>query len=88
MGVLESTQRFNTSRWNKTKWYTLNEDVLAGLMGDVAISTEPEAVQTEAASLGAEVTLEGQQSRVIEGVESAPIDGDNRRRFSCRKIHR
>ena len=33
LGVLESTQRLNTNRWNRTKWYTLNVETLAELAG-------------------------------------------------------
>lgn len=79
LAVLESTQRFNTSRWNKTKWYTLNEDVLAEMMGH-AVATEAaepvvmEATPTEAVSMGAEVTMDRQQPPAIDGVETAPID--------------
>ena len=38
LGILESTQRLNRSRWNKTKWYTLNTAVLAELTGRTAVS--------------------------------------------------
>jgi hypothetical protein len=82
LGVLESTQRFNANRWNKTKWYTLNEDVLAGLMGRT-IAAEPaepvaaDVAETEVVSMGAEVAMDGQQIPAIEGTETAPIDGVN-----------
>lgn len=33
LGVIESTQRFNTNRWNRRKWYTLNAEALAELVG-------------------------------------------------------
>jgi len=82
LGVLESTQRFNANRWNKTKWYTLNEDVFAGLMGRAiaAESAEPVAAdvaETEVVSMGAEVAMDGQQTTAIEGTETAAIDGIN-----------
>jgi hypothetical protein len=80
--VLESTQRFNANQWNKTKWYTLNEDVLAGLMGRT-IAAEPaepvaaDVAETEVVSMGAEVAMDGQQTTAIEGTETAAIDGIN-----------
>jgi hypothetical protein len=82
LGVLENTQRFNTNRWNKTKWYTLNEDVLAELMGH-AVAAEPatpamaEVAETEAVLLGAEVAMDGQQATAIEGTKTASIDRVN-----------
>jgi hypothetical protein len=79
LGVLASTQRFNANRWNKTKWYTLNEDVLAELMGH-AEAAEPvvtAAAETEAASMGEEVAMDGQPTPAIEGTETAAIDGIN-----------
>jgi len=80
LGVLESTQRFNTNRWNKTKWYTLNEAVLAGLMGraDAAEAAEPvvaDMAETEVVPIGAKVAMDGQQTAPIDGIETALIDG-------------
>jgi hypothetical protein len=80
--VLESTQRFNTNRWNKTKWYTLNENVLAELMGQAVAGEMPKpvvaaAAETEVVSMGAEVAMDRQQTTAIEGTDTAPIDGVN-----------
>jgi hypothetical protein len=77
LGVLESTQRFNTNRWNKTKWYTLNEDVLAELMGRaVAVeAAEPvvaDAAKTEVVSMSAKVAMDGQQTTPIDGINFVP----------------
>jgi hypothetical protein len=80
LGVLESTQRFNTNRWNKTKWYTLNEKVLATMM-EHTMSIEAvevsvaEAAGTEVVSMGAEGVMDGEPPTAIEGIATAPIDG-------------
>ncbi|MCA8837596.1 MAG: hypothetical protein K8963_07070, partial [Proteobacteria bacterium] len=82
MGVLESTQHYNASRWNKTKWYTLNEDVLAELMGSPVVPNavepvvaEAEAVETQAVVMGADVAIDEQLSAAIDGIDAATIDG-------------
>jgi hypothetical protein len=79
LGVLESTQRFNTNRWNKTKWYTLNEDVLAELMGhtSAAEAVEPvvaDTAETEVVAMDTEVLMDGQQTTAIDGIGTASID--------------
>ena len=71
LGVLESTQRFNRSRWNRTKWYTLNDDALAELLGQDAAAEAAEP----AAAMGAAVAMERQPAAAIDGTAAAAIDG-------------
>lgn len=88
LGVLESTQHFNTSRWYKRKWYTLDEDVLAEMLGTDVVSgvgptlvpngAEPEAAELaepQAIAMGTEATIEEQPSLPLDGIASDPIEG-------------
>ncbi len=46
LGVVESTQRHNRSRWDKTKWYTINEAQLAELVPEPEESPADDALPT------------------------------------------
>lgn len=72
LGVIESTQRFNINRWNRTKWYTLNAEALAELAGSGGVA---DAEAAEASAMDMATSIEGQASTPIEGIESASIDG-------------
>ncbi len=72
LGVIESTQRFNTNRWNRRKWYTLNAEALAELVG---IGGVAEVESAEASTMDMPDPIEGQTFTPIEGIESASIDG-------------
>ena len=41
LGVVESTQVYNRSRWDKTKWYAINYGRLAELVPPLAVSEAP-----------------------------------------------
>ncbi len=84
LGVLESTQRFNTNRWNRTKWYTLNAEALPELVGsDVAPGVGPTLVPSlaepaaadQAVAMGADAAIEGEPAVAIDGSAAAAIDG-------------
>ncbi len=76
LGVLESTQRFNTNRWNRTKWYTLNAEALAALVGSHVVTSPAEpATAGQAAARGADAAIEGEPAVAIDGSAAAAIDG-------------
>lgn len=72
LGVLESTQRFNTNRWLRTKWYTLNLETLAELVGSAVAPNASELVMAEAAA-GEAAAMEA--APPIEGIDQPPIEG-------------
>ncbi|ETX03706.1 MAG: hypothetical protein ETSY1_46395 (plasmid) [Candidatus Entotheonella factor] len=85
LGVLESTQRFNANRWYRRKWYTLNAEALAELVGCAVVPNAAEPAVAEAAAgettamgataMEAAAPIEGEQVCAIEGIDQAPIEG-------------
>ncbi len=73
LGVVESTQAHNRSRWDKTKWYTIDHDRLAELMPQTAAAAGPADDEPAAeASTVYDAATEGAADAVIDGAEAAP----------------
>ncbi|PON13043.1 hypothetical protein C2W62_36425 [Candidatus Entotheonella serta] len=81
LGVIESTQRFNTNRWNRRKWYTLNAEALAELVGSGGVpnAVEPvtEAAASEAVGMDAAAPMDGQPAAAIDERERRRSMGRN-----------
>lgn len=71
LGLIESTHRFNKSRWDKTKWYTLDESALAELLPETADQPAATEAASPAASSAPPAAIEHAESRVIDDAEAA-----------------
>ncbi len=82
LGVVESTQRFNKNRWNKMKWYTLDENALAALTdaGAIIDDTETDSIDDtpsgplEGAELASSFKTVGSARRSSNGTRMLPTE--------------
>ena len=68
LGVVESTQAHNRSRWDRTKWYTINRDQLAELV--------PETPLAAATNEAAAAAPSSDDAGAVEGTADAVIDDE------------
>jgi hypothetical protein len=77
LGIVKSSQAHNRSRWDKTKWYTINYARLDGLVPQ-APATEAPAVDTPmtAPSMVPETTLDETPIDILDGTSTDSIDDE------------
>lgn len=73
-GILKSTNRLNKSRYDKTKWYSLDEEALAKRLPEQSATLPSEPVVMEATSAEAPKTLLAS----LDSAESAPSKSQRR----------
>jgi hypothetical protein len=75
LGIVESSQAHNRSRWDKTKWYTIDYNRLSELVrqtrGTEALTTED---STAVPSMVTEVTIDETPIDIFDGTSPDPID--------------
>ena len=77
LGIIESSQAHNRSRWDKTKWYTIDYNRLSELVSQTP-ATEAPAVDMPmtAPSMVPETTTEETQADIIDNAPTDTIDGE------------
>ncbi len=72
LGVVESTQAHNRSRWDKTKWYTIDYDKLAELVPETMVEGPANDESVEASSMAGAAANDGAADAVIDDAEASP----------------
>ena len=73
LGVVESTQAYNRSRWDKTKWYAINYGRLAELVPPAAVSQTPAIDElTPVGSMAPTAPIDNPSLDPIDDATSAP----------------
>ncbi|ETW95412.1 MAG: hypothetical protein ETSY1_30760 [Candidatus Entotheonella factor] len=73
LGVIESSQALNRSRWDKTKWYTIDYGRLAELVPQTAAAEGPvNDAPVEPPSMAGQASTDEAASVTIDGAESPP----------------
>jgi hypothetical protein len=75
LGIVESSQKYNRSRWDKTKWYSINYGRLSELMHQTRGTESPVAGDSTAVpSTATEATLDEMLTDILDGTSTDPID--------------
>ena len=73
LGIIESSQAHNRSRWDKTKWYTIDYNRLSELVSQTPATEAPAVdMSTTAPSMDPEATIDETQTDSIDGAEISP----------------
>jgi hypothetical protein len=73
LGIVESSQAYNRSRWDKTKWYTLNYAKLGDLVPQTPTTQAPaDDVPMTAPSMTPEAPIDDTQTDTIDDAKTAP----------------
>jgi hypothetical protein len=72
LGIVESSQKYNQSRWDKTKWYALNYARLSELVPQTPAAEAPAVDAPVAApSMAPQATIDETQIGIIDDTETA-----------------
>lgn len=73
LGIVESTQAHNRSRWDKTKWYTINRTKLSELVPEPpAAPADADDAPPEPPSMASGGAADEPPAAAIDGAEPAP----------------
>jgi hypothetical protein len=75
LGIVESSQKYNRSRWDKTKWYTIDYTKLSELMpqslaAEAPANDDPMTVP----SMSPAATIDETPIDILDGTSTDPID--------------
>lgn len=73
LGVVESTQRHNRSRWDKMKWYTINYAKLGELAPQPPAEDSADEGQEPPPSMEPEGLVDEAETAAIEDAEDSPL---------------
>jgi hypothetical protein len=75
LGIVESSQAHNRSRWDKTKWYTIDYARLSELVPQTPVTEAPAVdMPTTASSIATEATTDKTQTDTIHHARTDTID--------------
>jgi hypothetical protein len=75
LGIVESSQKYNRSRWDKTKWYTIDYTKLSELMPQTLAAEAPANDDpTTVPSMAPEATTDETLTDILDGTSTDPID--------------
>jgi hypothetical protein len=75
LNIVESSQKYNRSRWDKTKWYSINYGRLSELMHQTRGTESPVTDDSTAVpSMATEATIDETPIDILDGTSPDPID--------------